>query len=449
MARDSNSGWSRPWAAFFAVIIVLGGVAVSLGFGIRLRGALERNAVSRLAASSAAVQTTVTNELGRYADAVRLGAAAIAALPEPTAGAFRKIAAAVDAQGLTGVRSLSLVVTDSPGLTSRWRDRGAGGFTPKPGADLREHLYPVFTAGLAEHAAPPTGVDQGAAQAVVDVTHLATEENSVAVSDAYVRLADLDLPATDRALSFDVVAPIGSIGFAVLNVVARDLVTVGLALAAAGNDLDAQLLTRSGSGELAEVAAVVRSDGTGFRHTANFTTGERQWVLRTSATYQTLLPNAGRTDMVVVIAGATLATMFGILMYLQMSATARTEQEITLEVAERLDAAQGAREALLAGLLTPPGEGEEVDLGALVRSLDLAGTDVEDLPTVRGDAALLRRLVTTLVAEARSRIPADARLTVTAEGGRLRAGDGETTLSCPLPGMTPAEDPVRTSPLAE
>jgi len=38
----------------------------------------------------------------------------------------------------------------------------------------------------------------------------------------------------------------------------------------------------------------------------------------------------------VVLAGSTLAVMFGTLMYLQMSATKRMEQEIELEVAERV-----------------------------------------------------------------------------------------------------------------
>ncbi|WP_306209747.1 hypothetical protein, partial [Actinoplanes sp. RD1] len=331
MAKERNSGWSRPWAAFFSLIIILGGVAVSFGFGVRLRGALERNAQARLAASSTAVQTTVVNELGRYSDAVRLTAAALTALPEPTAGAFRKLAAAVDAQELTAVRALSLVVPDSAGLTARWRARGAAGFTKKPGAaGLREHLYPVLTAGLAKQRAPEPGVDQGSAQAVIDVTKAAAK--SVAISDAYVRLADLTLPAIERQLSFDVVAPVtGSEGYLVLNVAARDLIARGLALATSGNDLDIQLLTRSGTGELAEVAAVVGNGNAAFRYTANFTAGERQWVLRSGASYQALLPNAGRTDMVVVIAGATLATMFGILMYLQMSATARADREIAAE----------------------------------------------------------------------------------------------------------------------
>ncbi|WP_305782407.1 hypothetical protein [Symbioplanes lichenis] len=428
MAGERNSGWSRPWAAFFSLIIILGGVAVSFGFGVRLRGALERSAQARLAASSAAVQTTVVNELGRYSDAVRLTAAALTALPEPTAGAFSKLAAAVDAQELTAVRALSLVVPDSPGLTTRWRARGATGFTKQPGpAGLREHLYPVFTAGLADQKAPPVGADQGAAQAVVDVTKVAAKEKTIAISDAYVRL-----DGTDKQLSFDVVAPVtGAEGFLVLNVAARDLIATGLSLATAGNDLDVQLLTRSGSGELAEVAAVVRNGNAAFRYTSNFSAGERQWVLRSGASYQALLPNAGRTDMVVVIAGATLATMFGILMYLQMSATARADREIAAEVAEQLDRSLGAQQALVGSFLTPPGaEPPEIDLAALVR--ELSDVTPGDLPHVRADPAPLRHLVATML----SAVPGeDATVTATtAEDGtvRLTVANAETTITVPL-----------------
>jgi hypothetical protein len=430
VAKDRNSGFSRPWAAFFALIIILGGVAVSFGFGVRLRGALERNAQARLAASSAAVQTTVVNELGRYGDAVRLTAAALTALPEPTAGAFSRLAAAVDAQELTAVRALSLVVPDSPGLTARWRARGAEGFTKQPGAaGLREHLYPVFTAGLAKQKAPAPGIDQGSAQAVIDVTKAAAK--TIAISDAYVRLADLSLPQTERQLSFDVVAPVAGIkGFLVLNVAARDLIATGLSLATAGNDLDVQLLTRSGSGELAEVASVVRTGDTVFRYTSNFTAGERQWVLRSGASYQALLPNAGRTDMVVVIAGATLATMFGILMYLQMSATARADREIAAEVAERTGTALAAQRALVRGFLSPPGaEPAEVDLTTLVTSV--AGFDVADLPRVRADPTLLRHLLTTMLAA----VPGDeVTVTATPVDGRieLTVANPETSITVPL-----------------
>jgi hypothetical protein len=72
------------------------------------------------------------------------------------------------------------------------------------------------------------------------------------------------------------------------------------------------------------------------RYAQDFTAGFRQWVLRTSTDNRTLLPTAGRTDMVVLLFGSVLSVMFGTLMYLQMSATHRMEIEIGLEVEERL-----------------------------------------------------------------------------------------------------------------
>ncbi|GAA2477728.1 hypothetical protein [Winogradskya humida] len=459
MARESKSGWSRPWAAFFALIIILGGVAISLGFGVRLRGALERNAESRMATASTSVQTAVTNELGRYADAVRLSAAAMAALPAPTAAAFDKIAAAVDEQDLTAVRAMTFVAPDGPGLTANWRSRGATGFTPRTVTGLQEHFYTVFARTLGkEKTAPAIGVDQGSAQAVVDAARLATEH--VAISDAYVRLADAAVPKAQQQLSFDVLAPVAGYGWVSLTVGAADFVSANLARAA-GDLLDAQLMTRSSAGALAEVATVARGDGSGFRRTQNFTAGERQWVLRTSATYKALLPNAGRTDMVVVIAGSTLAVMFGTLMYLQMSATARAEREIAAEVAERLrkvdaESEQGrlrgalaAQEALLSGLIAHPGEETtEVDLKAVVAEVVASGlataeVTVGDLPTVRADGAILHHLLDTMLADALSRTPPETSPTIaisaeTSTDGlvRLLVESAGTVIGCTLPSVT-------------
>ncbi|MFI5936425.1 hypothetical protein [Actinoplanes sp. NPDC051494] len=465
MARKSNSGWSRPWSAFFAVIIVLGGVAISLGFGVRLRAALERNADTRMTTASTSVRTAVANELGRYADAVRLSAGALHALPEPTAKAFENISAAVGEQDLSAMRAMSFVAPAKDGMTARWRGLGATDFTPETAPELQEHFYTVYARGLGDTAAPPIGADQAAAQPFLDASRLAKENEQgagVAVSDAYVRLADAGLPKAQQTLSFEVVAPVGDDGFVVLTIGAAEFVSTNLTRAT-GDLLDAQLLTRSGTGALTEVASVTSGQVMGFRRAENFVAGERQWVLRTSATYQSLLPNAGRTDLVVVIAGTTLAVMFGTLMYLQMSSTARAEREIAAEVAERLRkgdpateqgrllGALAAQEALLGGLLAPPGEPHpEVDLQAVVAEV-VAGrpgvTVAEDLPSVRADAALLRHLLQTMVVDALSRTPEDEEPQVavaaeTADDGqvRLTVRSGGTELSCALPGLAHLAD---------
>ncbi|WP_161952665.1 hypothetical protein, partial [Actinoplanes sp. TFC3] len=416
-SRESKSGFTRPWAAFFALIIILGGVAVSLGFGVRLRAALERNAQSRMATSSQAVQTAVTTELGRYADAVRLSAAALSAQQAPTATAFDKIAAAVGEQKLTAVRAMTFIAPGEDGMTARWRSRGATGFKPETASGLHDHMYTVFTHALDGKAAPAIGVDQGAAQAVLDATRLATSGAGVAISDAYVALADARIPKAQQQLSFDVIVPVQGFGFMSLSVAATDFVTTSLSRAA-GTLLDAQLLTRAGTGTLTEVATVARGNGIGFRRTENFTAGERQWVLRTSAPYQALLPNTGRTDMVVVIAGATLAVMFGTLLYLQMSATARAEREIAAEVAEQLEQAGpgrlrqalAAQETLLSNLLSAPGTPhDEVDLQAIVAQAAArthpAEITIGPLPPVRANVALLTHLIDTMLADALSRPP--------------------------------------------
>lgn len=465
MARNSNSGWSRPWAAFFALVIILGGVAVSLGFGVRLRSALERNANTRVTTTSVILQTTVTDELSRYADSVRLAAAALSAQPEPTRAGFEEITAAVAAQELTAVRAITFIVPAAPdevgSVGPYWRERGARGLSPEPVNGLQQHLFTVFSRGLNKLAAPPIGADQGAAQSEVDVAKLAEDGKDVAISDAYFRLADAKLPQLQKQLSFDVVAPVYGAGkkvagFLVLNVIGNDFISSTLTRAA-GDLLDAQLLTRSGTGDLAEVAAVVRQDtgGVQFRRTQNFEAGQRQWTLRTSADYRTLLPTAGRTDMVVVVAGSVLAVMFGSLLYLQMSATKRVDEEISLEVAEgielvegRLRAALTAQESLVSELLRTAAAAHttEVDLKALVEEVVEAGSapvTVGDLPPVRTNEAFLRLLVDTMLADALQRTPPgeDATITVTADPGaaagvvRLLVDSGGTVVACTLPGV--------------
>lgn len=345
--RNANSGWSRGWSAFFAVVIILGGVAVSLGFGVRLRSALERNAENRMAAAGTTLETTVTEQLARYIDTVRLTAAALSSLDTPTAKTFADITKAVANQQLNATSGIRFVVHADAASVGRvqpyWRERGAKNLNVGRVADLQEHLITVFSRGLNGAAAPPIGVDQGTVPAEVEVTRLARTTNGVAVSDAYVLLSDATKPKAEQTLSFDVVAPVAGpgnrpAGYVMLSIGASDFIGT-LLTRAAGDLLDAQLMTRSGSGQLTEVASVLHAGRTAdVRRAEDFEAGQRQWVLRTSADRDVLLPAAGRTDMIVVLAGSTLAVMFGTLMYLQMSATKRIEQEIEDEVEERVAA---------------------------------------------------------------------------------------------------------------
>jgi hypothetical protein len=346
VARNKNSGWSRRVSAFFAAVIILGGVTVSLGFAVRLRDALQRNAQARMQTASVAVRVAVEEQLARYVDTVRLAAAGLSALPEPTDAGFQRLATAVASQKLTAVTAMRFVVPISPDdrlepIQQRWAALGATDLAFHPVAGSQQYLFTVYAQGLNGHAAPATGIDQSAAPAEVEVARLARTNDSVAVSDAYVLLADTTVAKSRQTLSFDVAAPIMDgrgrpTGYVMLSVGGREFVQTLLARAA-GSLLDAQLLTRSSGGTLTELAAVLTNGrGEDVRYTQDFTAGFRQWVLRTSTDNRTLLPTAGRTDMVVLLAGSVLAVMFGTLMYLQMSATQRMEIEIELEVEERL-----------------------------------------------------------------------------------------------------------------
>jgi hypothetical protein len=333
-------------SAFFATVIILGGVTVSLGFAVRLRDALQRNAQSRMETASVAVRVSVEEQLARYVDTVRLVAAGLAGLPDPTNAGFQRLATAVAGQNLTAVTAMRFVVPAAPGarlepVQAHWAGLGAIGLAFHPFAQSQQYLFTVFAQGLGGHTAPTIGIDQSAAPAEVEVARLTRTNDSAAVSDAYVLLSDGNLARAGQTLSFDVAAPIMDgrgrpKGYVMLSVGGREFIETLLARAA-GTLLDAQLLTRSTSGSLSELASVVRTGrGEDVRYAQDFTAGFRQWVLRTSTDNRTLLPTAGRTDMVVLLFGSVLSVMFGTLMYLQMSATHRMEIEIGLEVEERL-----------------------------------------------------------------------------------------------------------------
>lgn len=347
-SRNSKSGFSRGWAAFFAVVIILGGVAVSLGVGVRLRSALERNAQARVETASRLLQTTVDEQLARYVDTVRVVAAAMNTLGTPDADSFSDITAAVAEQKLTAASAIRFVAPATPeevdGVDAYWRARGAKKLTVVPLKGAQQHLFTIFGRGLNGDTAPPAGIDQAAAVAMIEVTRIARSSDGVAVSDAYVLLSDVKKPDDEQQLSFDVVAPVSAgdgkvAGFVVLSIGGTDFVST-LLTRAAGDLLDASLMTRSATGELAEVATVQRPGRSAdFRYAVDFVSGQRQWVLRTGADQDVLLPATGRTDMVIVLAGSVLAVMFGTLLYLLISAPQRLEREIEAEVAERMEAA--------------------------------------------------------------------------------------------------------------
>ena len=118
---------------------------MSLGFGVRLRSALERNADKRITTTSATVQTAVADELSRYADSVRLAAAALSALPAPTRAGFDDITAAVAAQELTAVRAITFVVPAAPDEVDRvrpyWRKLGAQRHRANGGKSVLSSAY--------------------------------------------------------------------------------------------------------------------------------------------------------------------------------------------------------------------------------------------------------------------------------------------------------------------
>ncbi len=101
--------------------------------------------------------------------------------------------------------------------------------------------------------------------------------------------------------------------------------------------------------------------------------------------------------MAVLLAGSVLSVMFGTLMYLQMSATARADQEIELEVAERLTAAglsptDPADDPPPGDELDPipaaiPGENEPDDAPETAQSEDVDQVETLDVATADGIAS--------------------------------------------------------------
>ena len=153
----------------FATVIILGGVAVSLGFGVRLRSALERNADTRMITASTALESTVTEQLARYVDTVRLTAAALSSLESPTAETFSEITKAVANQKLTAASGVRFVVPSDPDgvddVTPYWRERGAEDLEIGQVANIQQHLFTVFARGLNGAKAPSSSISPAANRA--------------------------------------------------------------------------------------------------------------------------------------------------------------------------------------------------------------------------------------------------------------------------------------------
>jgi hypothetical protein len=348
MARKSTGGLSRGWSVFFALVMVLGGMAVSLGLAAHLHNALQRSAEIRMTDTSAALQSTVSGQLSAYTDTVRASAAGLNALPTPTAAGFTGITSAIVAQHLPAAVAVRFLVPASPdqlgAVAATWRSRGVPGLTIDPVKGARQHLFTVFTRGLNGGPATAIGADQAATPAEVEGARLARTAGGIALSDPYLLPGDAALPPPRQQVSFDVLAPVYETGdrtpagYLSLSVRGTDLLTASLS-AESGGLLDATLLTRSASGLLTQVARVSENRTGDVRRTQTFHSGQREWVLGTTTATRALLPDAARTDLVVLPAGCVLAVLLGALLYLGLSAAVRREERIDIGVAERLTTA--------------------------------------------------------------------------------------------------------------
>ncbi|MDT5041793.1 MAG: hypothetical protein QOE51_2778 [Actinoplanes sp.] len=259
MARRSTGSWSRGWSVFFALVVVLGGMAGSLGLAAHLHNALQRSAETRMTATSAALQSALSGQLSAYIDTVRASAAGLNALPTPTAAGFTGITSAIVGQYLPAAVAVRFLVPASPdqlgAVTATWRSRGAPGLTIDPVKGARQHLFTVFARGLNGVPTPAIGADQAAALAEVEGARLARTAGGIALSDPYLLPGDAALPPPQQQVSFDVLAPVYETGdrtpagYLSLIVRGTDLLTASLS-AASGGLLDATLLTRSASGLL-------------------------------------------------------------------------------------------------------------------------------------------------------------------------------------------------------
>ncbi|GII19831.1 ATP-binding protein [Planomonospora parontospora] len=358
-----------------ALLVAVTGTALSLWVGAALREAQQRSAEQQLDRRATLITDAVAAESGRYADALRLLAAALGSHERLTKPEFDQTTRVLEDMRLAGATSIALMVpaTDEqiPRVQEFWRRRGVPDLVLNAEGREREHVFSVLSRSLDGSTRTATGIDASQAAESARALAVARRSGQVTVSDTYLLIRDRHLPPERRQLSFVLTAPVYGrvegdrrpfVGWVLMGVRGRDFIDATLRRTTQGLT-DVRLLARHEDGTLAllaELSGGSRRDLPRDLHrTTSVRVAQRDWQLEIDAA-SALLPGAhGPLPGIATAVGVVLSLLLAALVSALGGGRERARAQVVAATAGlRAAEADARRQAgLLAAVLDSASDG--------------------------------------------------------------------------------------------
>lgn len=372
--RSGRTRVHRP-SALVALVVFTLLVGVGLAAGLIVQRQVDRSAEQMLGQRADALRERTEAEVQRYAAALSLTAAGLAAAEAPTYAAFGTATAPLRDLALAGATSIVFIAAPAAGedldeFQGRWRAMGADGLVLDPNPELDTHVFSIYSDPLDGSATRRLGIDVAGAPAPFAALAEAARSGQVALSEPYQLIIDQSLPPEERQTSFSMVAPVlgpggeGSepLGWVLLGIRGQDFMG-GVLRSASQDAVDVVLRAASGSSPDALVdVARVSSSGAGERDLRRFATipaAQRTWTLEVDADSDELVGAGRYLPRFVLGAGLLVALLLAGLTYVLASGRARARQQVRIATRHLVEAEAESRRqaALLAAVLDSISDG--------------------------------------------------------------------------------------------
>ncbi|WP_412735633.1 ATP-binding protein [Krasilnikovia sp. MM14-A1259] len=340
-------------AGVLAALVAVAVAAGSAGAAALVAGEQRDNAQQQLDRRSSLVAAAVTAEAGRYVDTLRMVAADLSGPDAPTAARFTQAVQPLDDMRLAGAASIGFVVPSAAGdvtaTQARWRARGVPQLTLHPAEGNHGHMFSVVSRRFDARPAT-TGVDFSPAPAPAQALARSRRTGQVSVSDAYQLLADRQLPAAQRQLSFALTAPVYGPateagprefrGWVVMAMRGQDFMGATLTRLSQ-NLIDVTLHAPGTDGTRPAVAALIANtpEHRDLRRTADVAVADRNWSLTVNSVAKLLPGGSTRLPLLVAVVGTLIGLLSAGLVWVLATGRARAEARVRTAVA-RLSAAR-------------------------------------------------------------------------------------------------------------
>jgi PAS domain S-box-containing protein len=356
-----------------AVLVAIVGVLASTGLGGLLTADQARTEDRVMDQRTAAMQAAVTGEVRRYVETLTTLAAGAGSLTEVTADSFAALTAPLAQMDLPGATGIAFLVpaetSEVSAVQTDWQARGAADLQLRPSSNEDLHLFSVLQRPVSEGMLAPAGLDLAASPQATAALRRARDLSTVTVSQPYELLADRNLPAGERQMSFVLTVPVlapgpdstpGTFrGWLIMAMHGDDFVSGTLHQTAQG-EVHAALLAEGAGGwiQVAGDASAVTGDAH-IHRTTQIGIADQHWQLQTGA-HRAALPGAGNElAKAVGAAGLALTAVSTALVLVLTTGRRRAERQVEVATRDLRDAQEEAQRqaGLLGAVMDSLGDG--------------------------------------------------------------------------------------------